>query len=163
MSTLDGDKAVTQARRETKLEASFVDLLYGPLGTWSFQTQTTCSSNICDQEARKRFEKANAVYSQIRDKYLSSRKSTRTEIPSATEELHDKVFEFVTDSDREQLIAKLQETEDWLYEDGEDETKGLYVAKLDELKKLNLEFTVYGGFEISRVLHLEENVEQQKE
>ncbi|KAI3525042.1 hypothetical protein L1887_03713 [Cichorium endivia] len=49
--------------------------------------------------------------------------------------LHDKLYEFVTDSDREALIAKLQETEDWLYEDGEDETKGVYVAKLDELKK----------------------------
>ncbi|KAI3525056.1 hypothetical protein L1887_03727 [Cichorium endivia] len=49
--------------------------------------------------------------------------------------LHDKLFDFVTDSDREALIAKLQETEDWLYEDGEDETKGVYIAKLDELKK----------------------------
>ncbi|MFS7980826.1 putative Heat shock protein 70 family [Helianthus anomalus] len=49
--------------------------------------------------------------------------------------LHDKLHEFVTDSDREALMAKLQETEDWLYEDGEDETKGVYIAKLDELKK----------------------------
>ncbi|GKC59455.1 ADP-ribosylation factor GTPase-activating protein AGD3-like protein isoform X1, partial [Tanacetum coccineum] len=38
------------------------------------------------KEARKRFDKANTVYSQIRDKYLSVRKSTRTEITSATEE-----------------------------------------------------------------------------
>ncbi|GKC62899.1 UBN2 domain-containing protein [Tanacetum coccineum] len=82
------------------------------------------------QEARKHFDKADAVYSQIRDKYLSLWKSTRTEIASAIEE----------------LIAKLQETEDWLYEDGEDETKGVYVAKLDELKKLNLAFIVYGVF-----------------
>ncbi|GKD95349.1 heat shock 70 kDa protein 15-like protein, partial [Tanacetum coccineum] len=37
---------------------------------------------------------------------------------------------------KEQLIAKLQETEEWLYEDGEDETKGVYVTKLDELKKV---------------------------
>ncbi|GKD10540.1 pentatricopeptide repeat-containing protein, partial [Tanacetum coccineum] len=36
---------------------------------------------------------------------------------------------------KEQLIAKLQETKEWLYEDGEDETKGVYVAKLNELKK----------------------------
>ncbi|GER44161.1 heat shock protein 70 [Striga asiatica] len=49
--------------------------------------------------------------------------------------LHDKYHEFVTESDREQLIARLQEVEDWLYEDGEDETKGVYIAKLDELKK----------------------------
>ncbi|KAC9514760.1 hypothetical protein R6Q59_012987 [Mikania micrantha] len=49
--------------------------------------------------------------------------------------LHDKLHEFVTDSEREGFITKLQETEDWLYEDGEDETKGVYIAKLDELKK----------------------------
>ena len=51
-------------------------------------------------------------------------------------QLHDKYQEFVTDSDREALIAKLQEVEDWLYEDGEDETKGVYIAKLEELKKV---------------------------
>ncbi|KAG8388328.1 hypothetical protein BUALT_Bualt02G0114300 [Buddleja alternifolia] len=49
--------------------------------------------------------------------------------------LHDKYQEFVTESDREQFIARLQEVEDWLYEDGEDETKGVYIAKLEELKK----------------------------
>ncbi|KAL7140085.1 hypothetical protein ABFS83_09G097400 [Erythranthe nasuta] len=49
--------------------------------------------------------------------------------------LNDKYHEFVTESDKEQLISRLQEVEDWLYEDGEDETKGVYVAKLDELKK----------------------------
>ncbi|KAI3455407.1 hypothetical protein Pfo_012070 [Paulownia fortunei] len=50
-------------------------------------------------------------------------------------QLHDKYQEFVTESDREQFISRLQEVEDWLYEDGEDETKGVYIAKLDELKK----------------------------
>ncbi|KAL8223659.1 hypothetical protein R6Q57_019134 [Mikania cordata] len=49
--------------------------------------------------------------------------------------LHDILHDFVTDSERETFITKLQETEDWLYEDGEDETKGVYIAKLDELKK----------------------------
>ncbi|KAJ6700878.1 HEAT SHOCK 70 KDA PROTEIN 14 [Salix koriyanagi] len=49
--------------------------------------------------------------------------------------LSDKYQEFVTDPEREGFTAKLQETEDWLYEDGEDETKGVYIAKLEELKK----------------------------
>ncbi|KAG6418278.1 hypothetical protein SASPL_120479 [Salvia splendens] len=51
--------------------------------------------------------------------------------------LHDKYHDFATELEREQLIARLQEVEDWLYEDGEDETKGVYVAKLEELKKLS--------------------------
>lgn len=53
-------------------------------------------------------------------------------------QLSDKYQEFVTDSEREAFITKLQETEDWLYEDGEDETKGVYVAKLEELKKVRI-------------------------
>ncbi|KAA8541820.1 hypothetical protein F0562_022972 [Nyssa sinensis] len=49
--------------------------------------------------------------------------------------LHDKYQDFVTDSEREEFTAKLQVVEDWLYEEGEDETKGVYIAKLEELKK----------------------------
>ena len=33
--------------------------------------------------------------------------------------------------------------EDWLYEDGEDETKGVYVAKLEELKKVSIIIIAY--------------------
>jgi heat shock protein 4 len=49
--------------------------------------------------------------------------------------LNDKYHDFVTEQEREQFTTRLQETEDWLYEDGEDETKGVYVGKLNELKK----------------------------
>lgn len=51
-------------------------------------------------------------------------------------QLHDKYQEFVTRPEKEALAAKLQEVEDWLYDDGEDETKGVYIAKLEELKKV---------------------------
>lgn len=58
-------------------------------------------------------------------------------------QLSDKYHEFVTASEREDFIAKLQEVEDWLYEDGEDETKGVYVAKLEELKKVRFSILLY--------------------
>lgn len=51
-------------------------------------------------------------------------------------QLNDKYQEFVVASERDGFITKLQEVEDWLYEDGEDETKGVYIAKLEELKKV---------------------------
>jgi heat shock 70kDa protein 4 len=51
-------------------------------------------------------------------------------------QLNDKYQEFVVASERDEFITKLQEVEDWLYEDGEDETKGVYNAKLEELKKV---------------------------
>lgn len=53
-------------------------------------------------------------------------------------QLNDKYQEFVTEPEREAFIARLQEVEDWLYEDGEDETKGVYIAKLEELKKVRI-------------------------
>jgi hypothetical protein len=53
-------------------------------------------------------------------------------------QLNEKYNEFVMSEDIEGLMTKLQEVEDWLYEDGEDETKGVYVAKLEELKKVCL-------------------------
>lgn len=40
---------------------------------------------------------------------------------------------FVAATTRDTFMQKLQQTEDWLYDDGEDETKGVYVAKLEEL------------------------------
>ena len=53
-------------------------------------------------------------------------------------QINEKYNEFVMSEDIEGLMTKLQEVEDWLYEDGEDETKGVYVAKLEELKKVCL-------------------------
>ncbi|CAL0308763.1 unnamed protein product [Lupinus luteus] len=47
---------------------------------------------------------------------------------------NEKYEEFVTAREKEGFVAKLKEVEEWLYEDGEDETEGAYVAKLEELK-----------------------------
>ncbi|KAL4589187.1 hypothetical protein LXL04_002092 [Taraxacum kok-saghyz] len=76
----------------------------------------------------------------LQDKVMEDTKDKKNAVEAYVydmrNKLYDRLQEFVTESDKEALIAKLQETEDWLYEDGEDETKGVYVAKLDELKKL---------------------------
>ncbi|GJY68845.1 ADP-ribosylation factor GTPase-activating protein AGD3-like protein [Tanacetum coccineum] len=69
------------------------------LGTYNENLRTQIEHTLSDRllrfgnvelqdikEVRKRFDKADAVYSHIRDKYLSLRKSTRTEIASATDE-----------------------------------------------------------------------------
>ncbi|CAI9283102.1 unnamed protein product [Lactuca saligna] len=41
-----------------------------------------------------------------------------------------------TDSEAEEIIKRLQGTEDWLYEDGDDESEQVYIGKLEDLKKL---------------------------
>lgn len=49
--------------------------------------------------------------------------------------MYDSLAPYIKESDKEKLSATLQAMEDWLYEEGEDTTKSVYIAKLEELKK----------------------------
>jgi len=50
--------------------------------------------------------------------------------------LSEELAEYVTPEDSDSLSLLLSKTEDWLYEDGEDCSKNIYVEKLNELKKI---------------------------
>lgn len=52
--------------------------------------------------------------------------------------------------DRDALSLKLEDTENWLYEDGEDQPKQVYIDKLAELKVILLVY-LYGLFAVSSV------------
>lgn len=52
------------------------------------------------------------------------------------EKLHSILEKFVNDADRDAFSLKLEHTENWLYEDGEDQQKQVYIDKLAELKKM---------------------------
>jgi heat shock protein 4 len=48
--------------------------------------------------------------------------------------LHDEWAEYVLEAERESFSAELNNMEDWLYGDGEDVAKSVYIEKLNELK-----------------------------
>jgi len=50
------------------------------------------------------------------------------------EKIYGDYEKYISESDREQYASILSKTEDWLYEEGEDETKSVYLDKLAELK-----------------------------
>ncbi|KPP76654.1 heat shock 70 kDa protein 4-like [Scleropages formosus] len=52
------------------------------------------------------------------------------------EKLHGVLEKFVAEADRDTFSLKLEDTENWLYEDGEDQPKQVYIDKLAELKKI---------------------------
>lgn len=54
------------------------------------------------------------------------------------DKLHGMYEKFVSESDRDALSLKLEDTENWLYEEGEDQPKQVYIDKLAELKKLGM-------------------------
>ena len=43
---------------------------------------------------------------------------------------------FASDHEREDISRSLQQTEEWLYDDGDDETEHAYISKLEDLKKV---------------------------
>ncbi|KAK8402003.1 hypothetical protein O3P69_001230 [Scylla paramamosain] len=49
--------------------------------------------------------------------------------------IHDELEKYISDADRDKLSIQLEDTENWLYEEGEDCKKQIYLDKLADLKK----------------------------
>lgn len=83
--------------------------------------------------AEKEFEMA------LQDRVMEETKEKKNAVEAYVYDMRNKLCEkyqqFVTDQERENLTSILQTVEDWLYDEGEDESKGVYVSKLEELKK----------------------------
>jgi len=75
----------------------------------------------------------------LQDRVMEETKEKKNAVEAYVYDMRNKLYEkyqaYVTEPQREELTLKLQTVEDWLYDEGEDETKGVYIAKLEELKK----------------------------
>ncbi|BCR86378.1 Hsp70 chaperone Hsp88 [Aspergillus chevalieri] len=90
-----------------------------------------------DQSVREAFtERENSMY--MEDKLIAETDEKKNELEASIYELRDKIdgvyAEFASEEEKDKLKSKLLDTEDWLYEDGEDTTKSVYVAKMDEIR-----------------------------
>ncbi|KAM8975771.1 heat shock protein 105 kDa [Pelodytes ibericus] len=76
----------------------------------------------------------------LQDKLEKERNDAKNAVEEYVYEFRDKLSgpyrKFVCEQDLSRFLQLLTETEDWLYEDGEDQPKRVYIEKLDELKKL---------------------------
>ncbi|KAE8614561.1 hypothetical protein XENTR_v10008216 [Xenopus tropicalis] len=76
----------------------------------------------------------------MQDKLEKERNDAKNAVEEYVYEMRDKlsgIYEkFVSEDDRNSFILKLEDTENWLYEDGEDQPKQVYIDKLNDLKKL---------------------------
>ncbi|XWS51874.1 hypothetical protein CRYUN_Cryun11dG0019500 [Craigia yunnanensis] len=74
------------------------------------------------------------------DRTMEQTKEKKNSLESYVYEMRNKIFNtyrgFASDKEREGITRSLQETEEWLYDDGEDETEDAYISKLEALKKL---------------------------
>lgn len=76
----------------------------------------------------------------MQDKLEKERNDAKNFVEEYVYEMRDKLHgvleNFVSEADRDSFSLKLEDTENWLYEEGEDQQKQVYIDKLAELKKL---------------------------
>ncbi|KAF3768019.1 hypothetical protein M406DRAFT_80500 [Cryphonectria parasitica EP155] len=76
----------------------------------------------------------------MEDKLVADTEEKKNELETYIYELRNKLddqyAEFATDEEKEKIKAKLEATEDWLYDEGDDTTKAVYIAKMDEIRAM---------------------------
>merc|ERR1719409_1476217 len=91
-------------------------------------------AQVLEQFVNEEFEMA------LQDRVMEETKDRKNAVEEYVYGMRTKVSgalsDFVAPEAAESFVALLNATEDWLYEDGEDETKGVYNAKLEELKAI---------------------------
>uniref|UniRef100_A0A665UMR7 Heat shock 70 kDa protein 4-like n=1 Tax=Echeneis naucrates TaxID=173247 RepID=A0A665UMR7_ECHNA len=76
----------------------------------------------------------------MQDKLEKERNDAKNNVEEYVYDMRDKLHgvleKFVNEAERDAFSLKLEDTENWLYEDGEDQQKQVYIDKLAELKKI---------------------------
>lgn len=126
-----GDKSV-QMETDTKVEVPKKKVKKTNIPVSELVYGTMVPADV-QKAVEKEFEMA--LQDRVMEETKDKKNAVEAYVYDMRNKLHDKYQDFVTSSERDEFTAKLQEVEDWLYEDGEDETKGVYIAKLEELKK----------------------------
>ncbi|CAN6331610.1 unnamed protein product [Urochloa humidicola] len=120
---METDAKVEPSKKKVKKTAVPVhELVYGAL-----------PSDELEKAVEKEYEMA--LQDRVMEETKEKKNAVEAYVYDMRNKLYDRYNDFVASEEKEGLIARLQEVEDWLYEDGEDETKGVYIAKLEELKK----------------------------
>ncbi|KAF2427224.1 putative heat shock protein Hsp88 [Tothia fuscella] len=81
-------------------------------------------------------EKENSMA--MEDKLVADTEDKKNELESYIYELRNKIdeqySEFASDEEKEKIRAKCESSEDWLYDEGEDATKAVYISKIEEIR-----------------------------
>ncbi|KAL6873796.1 hypothetical protein ACP4OV_013878 [Aristida adscensionis] len=116
-----GDKSRDQ-RSIQRQDLPITDYIYGAMSKQELLEAQEQEQQLADQDKlmERTKDRKNALESYVYD--------TRNK-------LSERYRSFATDSEREEISTNLQQTEEWLYEEGDDETEAVYSSKLEELKK----------------------------
>lgn len=90
-----------------------------------------------DQATKDSFaEKEGSMF--MEDKLVADTEDKKNELETYIYDLRAKIDEqyadFASDEEKTKLKDKLETSEEWLYDEGEDATRGVYIAKMDEIR-----------------------------
>ncbi|OAR00005.1 hypothetical protein LLEC1_03670 [Akanthomyces lecanii] len=76
----------------------------------------------------------------MEDKLVADTDEKKNELEAYIYDLRAKLEEqyadLASDEEKDKMRAKLEASEDWLYDEGEDASKGVYIAKIDEIRAM---------------------------
>ncbi|KAL7949830.1 heat shock protein 70 [Trichoderma barbatum] len=76
----------------------------------------------------------------MEDKLVADTEEKKNELEAYIYDLRAKLDEqyadLASEDEKNAIRTKLESTEDWLYDEGDDATKGVYIAKMDEIRAL---------------------------
>ncbi|KAK5653861.1 hypothetical protein OQA88_7785 [Cercophora sp. LCS_1] len=101
-----------------------------PIVSATQSLDTTAKNTLAEKEAAMFME----------DKLVADTEEKKNELETYIYELRNKLddqyAEFASEEEKDKIRAKLTDSEDWLYDEGDDATKAVYIAKMDEIKAL---------------------------
>lgn len=123
----DADKDEKPKMRKVKKQARKGDL---PLSAGTASLDQATKDQMAERENQMIME----------DKLVADTEHQKNELESFIYELKEKIHgvysDFASEDEKSKLQAKLETIEDWLYEEGEDATKAVYVSKIEEIRSV---------------------------
>ena len=96
------------------------------------------TSSLDDSSKNLLSEKEQSMV--MEDKLVADTEEKKNELETFIYELRNKLddqySEFASDDEKTKIRAKLDETEEWLYDEGDDAKKAIYIAKMDEIRAM---------------------------
>ncbi|KAK9813890.1 hypothetical protein WJX73_003481 [Symbiochloris irregularis] len=115
------EKEVVKRKRTHKLPVPFQAHPHG----LNQEAITVMYERECEMALQGRIQEATNEAKNALEAYIYATRS----------KLAETWAEYATDAERSSLSERLEKMEDWLYEDGEDETKAVYNKQLEDLTK----------------------------
>lgn len=96
------------------------------------------TGEISEEKVQKLFETESemALQARIQEETADAKNAVESYVYSLRNDLYDRLASFVDPEKKQEIMSALDAAEEWLYDEGEDEKKSVYVAKLKEMEKM---------------------------